>query len=239
VSTLRVLLIEENPEELERISSELAHANHAVLPAAGFEEASEALSIQKFDVVLVGSLAQTNETANFAQRLRALEGNTSNSLKTPVLSISGNTITTVADLVSRVSEAAALHPRGEADDTGLHRAELCVFEPEEFRAQVADDPDLLVEIINLFLLERGEQTAEMRTALASGDYQRLARVAHTIKGSLGSLHAPRAISAAQELEAAAKQQLEDMCRFRLANLEQNLSILEPSLLALRESASQR
>jgi HPt (histidine-containing phosphotransfer) domain-containing protein len=118
-------------------------------------------------------------------------------------------------------------------------AELPIFEPEEFCAQIANDCDLIVEIIDVFLVEQRQQMTEMRQALASGDYERLARVAHTMKGSLGSLHAPRARSALQELELAAKQQLEQECTSALVVVEHNLQSLEAPLLALRESASQR
>jgi HPt (histidine-containing phosphotransfer) domain-containing protein len=59
-------------------------------------------------------------------------------------------------------------------------------------------------------------------------------VAHTIKGSLGSLHAARARSHAQELELAAKRRQEDVCWTSLAALESDLAELEQELLVLRQ-----
>lgn len=74
----------------------------------------------------------------------------------------------------------------------------------------------------------------MRDALLGGQFDLLSRLAHTIKGSLSSLHAMRARAHAQELEYAAKERNEDACWSSLAALEADLAELEPELLALRQ-----
>ncbi len=63
-----------------------------------------------------------------------------------------------------------------------------------------------------FLSNAPAKWLKCRTALSAGDYDQLARVAHTIKGSLGSLHAAQARTHAQELEFAAKQGEGSACR---------------------------
>lgn len=73
----------------------------------------------------------------------------------------------------------------------------------------------------------------MSTAFEIGDFDALSRLAHTIKGSLGSLHAQRARSRAEDLEAVAKLRDQDTCGQCLAVLLQDLADLEPQLIALK------
>lgn len=257
MGALRVLLIENDPEESERISSVLADAHHDVLSASGFEDASQALLVQKFDAVLLGSTDPADRLNEFTTNLRSLDRSHRNSGRTTILSFSpnlrqGSTWSPAADVaidgylprhfeavvfsdaVSTLAHAPARPAEGrESADS----SELPVFDPEQFQAQVAHDRDLLIEIIDLFLLDRIDQVNEMRNALSSGDYNRLSRAAHTIKGSLSSLHAPQARAHAQDLESAAKNHEVQVCRFSLAQLEHDLDILEPELLSLRASAA--
>lgn len=253
MSSFRVLLIEENHEDAERISSVLAQANHTVLPAHGFAEASEALQVQRFDAILMGTLGPES-IAEFTAKLRQVERKHRSSSRTAVLSFApresvGARATEVgidAFLpkefeAATFSEAVTTLARAVTSSPGAAAAisDMPVFEPEEFEAQVAYDRELMVEIIDLFLAERPDQVNDMRTAMAAGDFQRLSRAAHTIKGSLGSMHAPQAKAHAQQLELAARNQEDQVCRFCLAALEQDLDVLEPHLLALRDSVTQQ
>lgn len=256
MSALRVLLIEKNSDESQRISSVLTDANHDVLSASGFEDASQALLIQKFDAILVGSPAGADQAAEFTTNLRALERKQRNAGRTAILSFSPQSSpgaswspardVTIDGYLPREFEAAAFHDavyalaHAVAERPGAKDrnpgSDLPVFEPEQFLAQVAHDRDLMVEIIDLFLADRGDQVNEMRNALAAGDYNRLSRAAHTIKGSLSSLHTPQAKARAQDLETAAKNQEGQVCRVTLAQLEHDLDLLEPYLLSLRNSS---
>ncbi len=253
MDTLRVLLVDSDSEQSQRIASLLSEGNHTVLPAGGLEEASEALFVQRFDAVLLGSPVRADELSEFKATLRKLEKAQPAPVKIPVLSFSSEAFdvsrlsrssdpeidgylpehfqaAALTDAVNRLSLAVA----HSTERTKLDAPDLPVFEPEQFQAQVCHDSELLVEIIDLFLTESVDQIAEMRQAVASADYERLCRLAHTLKGSLGSLHAAMARSHAQDLETAAKEREEQVCRFSLAALEQDLDTLKPRLLALRE-----
>jgi HPt (histidine-containing phosphotransfer) domain-containing protein len=254
MNPLRVLLIERAPEKLERISAVLREAHCDVLSAASFNDANEALLVQRFDAVLVGSPGDTQAQADFTAGLRQIERSRGWLSKTPVLMCSGAVpgglwtptqeawvdaylgehfvAATFTDAVLRLAQAVSPATK-PSEHSGM--SDLPVFEPEKFQAQVAYDRELLVEIIDLFMTERRSQVAEMQTALASADFTRLSRVAHTIKGSLGSLHASLARFHAQDLESAAKMADAQVCRFCLAILEQDLDTLEPELIALRNS----
>ena len=97
------------------------------------------------------------------------------------------------------------------------------------------DHELEIEIINLFLDEYVGQVAEMQEAWAGGDWPLLSRVAHTIKGSLGSLHAQRSRSYAQDLELAAKRGESGSCGPLLEKLVKELEALRPELIQLRDA----
>jgi len=250
MSTLRVLLIEGEPGGSEHISSALSEADHAVLPAAGLEEASEALLIQKFDAVLLSFSAPADGIANFAAKLRDLEKRQSTAIRVPLLSCSPGVYENdgarnaidgylpsrfdehaFLEAVTRLSSRVPETPEGPIPT----RAGEPIFEPDKFQEQVAFDTELLIEIVDLFLLERLAQMDEMRRAFAESDLEQLGRVAHTIKGSLSSLHAPRARARAQDLELAAKESCVETCRHLLAQLEHDLTLLEPELVALRNA----
>jgi two-component system, sensor histidine kinase and response regulator len=256
LNTLRVLLIDGDARQSQIILSRLASANHIVLPASGFEEAAEALCQQKFDAVLLASPLPADGVADFTKKLRTLEMSQRAS-RTAILSISPDLFDDSAwhsseeagidGYLSEGFEAEALTtavtsfatavcaPKENHDDPVS--ANLSIFDPEKFKAQVAYDRDLMIEIIDLFLSEQRVQIAEMEEALANRQYEHLYLVAHTIKGSLGSLHAAVGRLRAEELETAAKEQDYQRCFHLLSVLKRDMESLEPALLQLRDSSS--
>jgi two-component system sensor histidine kinase/response regulator len=255
MSALRVLLIGDDTAEAQHICSVLGEANHAVVPVPSFDEASEALLIQKFDAVLITPTFANNGVSAFTAQLRQAEKNQRNAVRTPVLSVlpssSKNGVpdangsvdaylprgfepAAFAQTVENLAHAVAQSSEPSQGSAGA--PELPVFNVADFEAQVAYDRELMVEIIDLFLAERVQDVAEMTESLAAGDLDQLMRAAHTIKGSLGSLHANLARYRSQELETAAKSGNRQACISLLGALEQDLNELEPRLLSLRDSA---
>jgi HPt (histidine-containing phosphotransfer) domain-containing protein/CheY-like chemotaxis protein len=256
LNTLRVLLIDGDARQTQLISSKLAGANHTVLPASGLEEAAEALCNQKFDAVVLGSPLPADGVAGFTGKLRALEVNQRASSRTAILSVSpdpfdgsgwqpsektgidgylseGFEAETLMTAVTSLAKAVCA-PKENGEDADS--ANLAIFDPEKFKAQVANDRDLLIEIIDLFLSEQLVQIAEMQEALAKGQYDRLYLVAHTIKGSLASLHAEVGRLRAEELESAAREQNYQHCLHLLSVLKRDMETLQPALLHLRDSS---
>ena len=255
ISNLRVLLIENDPGKSERFSSLLENAQHAVLPLTGLEEASEALEIQKFDAILMPSGVPDQDLKSFTAKLRRLEQNQRSPARTPILSVSAEVPnsaewletheTSIDGYLPEHFEAAVFAKAvkslagsvAQAGSAPLIAAsdELPHFDPAGFQEQVMYDRELAVEIINLFLGECVDQVAEMQQALADGNLPLLSRVAHTIKGSLGSLHALRSRSYAQDLELAAKRGEGESCGPLLDQLVRELEALRPELIHLRDA----
>jgi HPt (histidine-containing phosphotransfer) domain-containing protein/CheY-like chemotaxis protein len=241
MNSLRFLLVHRNPEQSEEIAALLARAHHSVLPTSGLEEAADALTVERFDAVLMESEFRRRGLTAFSEGLRRMEKSQGATSRVPLIALShGEDSDGDSDLdavipepldpaaltatVAQLARAVSSNGAGKADS---------IIDPDKFLEQVGGDSELMVEIIDLFLSERVRQEPEMREALMGGQFDLLSRLAHTIKGSLSSLHAMRARAHAQELEYAAKDSQEDICWSSLAALEADLAELEPELLALR------
>jgi HPt (histidine-containing phosphotransfer) domain-containing protein len=72
--------------------------------------------------------------------------------------------------------------------------------------QVEDDRDVLQAVIALFQEVAPARLAELRAAIAQGDAEALARAAHTLKGTLGSLGSRQAFQTARRLEMLGRSQ---------------------------------
>lgn len=254
MNMLRVLVIDKTQDSAERLAELLATADHNALPAAGLEEASEALFIQRFDAVLLGSSQPTESLQAFTAKLRELEKRQRAPVRAPILSLSSAVPAGAQWCVAETPVdgylAESFHPdmlfeavsslaaavSNSSEPSNKNGADLPVFEIEHFRAQVGYDEALLVEILDLFLAEAPGQVIEMRASLAALDYDQLSRLAHTIKGSFAALHATRARMHSQELEIAARDCSIVDCRRSLSNVEYDLELLEPQLLALRAAS---
>jgi two-component system, sensor histidine kinase and response regulator len=71
--------------------------------------------------------------------------------------------------------------------------------------RLAGDRELLLELIGLYLEDEQTLIDQVAAAIAAGDSARLARAAHTLKGSVGNFCAQGAHTAALALEAAGRE----------------------------------
>jgi len=252
MNALRFLLVYGDSHGSGRISALLTDAQHTVLAAPNLAEAAEALYIERFDAVVLDAALPPAEVTEFASTLRRVE-ESQGLARIPVVSVSSKTAADASparenpawdECLPEPLDAAALteavarlaHAVGQpaAQPNPLTMSEFPVLEPEEFEEQVGGDRELMVEIIDLFFEERQRQVPEMRLALANGNFVQLSRLAHTIKGSLGSLRATRARWRAHELEFAAGGAEGNLCRESFSAFEQDLAALDPELALLRE-----
>jgi HPt (histidine-containing phosphotransfer) domain-containing protein/CheY-like chemotaxis protein len=247
MNSLRVLLVDGGSKKSGEISTTLASANHTVLPAVGLEEAGEALFVEQFDAVLLASTFPPRTLADFTAKLRRVEQSQSSETRIPVLALqsveAGGTDGSVEEPIDPIALTEAVRSLAHALAQPMQRAvasaaeKLPVLEPDKFEEQVGYDNELMVEIIDLFLAESQKDVSDMNASVAGRDWDSLSKIAHTIKGSLASLHAARARATAQELESAAKSQEVDVSVRAFQQLVMDLRILEPRLLELRDSVA--
>jgi HPt (histidine-containing phosphotransfer) domain-containing protein len=90
--------------------------------------------------------------------------------------------------------------------------------------QLADDigQEMLPVVIAVFIEEVGEQLSQLRPLYEQGEWEALARVAHSMKSSCGSYGAMPSYQQVMALEMASKQA-------DVAEAERQLQLLEVSL----------
>lgn len=242
--SLRVLIVEKDPARAEQLTHVLENGQYDVLPLPDLRDASEVLGMQHFDAVLVSPASSDSELQALADRLRQIERGSRSGGHTAIVAYGTGESRPAIDAVlpndfgalafgAAMSKLAKKVAKPEQAGLQNRSAQLVVFDEKEFREQMCEDEELMVEIIDLYLVESAKQRTQMKAALASEDFTALSRVAHTIKGSLGSLHTPRARVFAQELETISKEQQRASSAAALGALEAELAALEPVLTAFR------
>ena len=255
MDSLRVLLVDQDVEESERVAGRLEQADHTVLPAAGLEEAAQALEIQGFDAVVVSSRLVNEQLRVFRCNLISSGRSEKKPIQIPLICYAATPSEQpcAAELArcqvdaclpqdfeaqafsQIISALAAEILARQATSADCEAPALPIFEAADFQEQLDFDRDLVNEILDLYLTDSTQQLTGMRIALESQDLLTLSRIAHSIKGSLGSLHALEAASRAQTLEEIAKDGDAVRSAAAFAQLERALLSLEPELRQLRHA----
>ena len=238
----KILLVADDAPRAASIRALLEEHGHDVFHATSPDEASEALEIQRFQLVLCDS---TTGTA-----LNPLALNTSGgpvqSRDRPLLVVIREDVastellhvakgepgvdaviegrfssTRLSEIINEIARNRTLPSSPAAQSAG--DAVLPVFEREQFERQMNYDRRLISEIIQLFVTETNHQIAALQSALDAGLDAQVRRLAHTLKGSFGAAYAHQAGAVAREMEAAATGDLSSarkiMPRLKLATAE--------------------
>jgi HPt (histidine-containing phosphotransfer) domain-containing protein len=228
--TAKVLLVEDDPIRAQRIAQALEACDVQSFHTTGADEAEEALGVRQFDIILLSSLTQPPET------VRQLQSSTRHLCPSAKFFVWGTCEDGLCDAIipGHVSEAdlgreLALAREREVADGGDSTSRLPLFDFDTFEQQMGGDADLMREIIGIFFEESAGQMRELSDAIAGGDMGRTSRLAHSLKGSLGSLHAARARHWAQTLESAAASGDTVRTQAALNFLSQAMAELTPRL----------
>jgi HPt (histidine-containing phosphotransfer) domain-containing protein len=114
-----------------------------------------------------------------------------------------------------VTRASALAATGEAVDLAV------LLSLEE--AQVQGEPDLIVELIDLYAEDTPRRLGAIRSAWAARDLAALRRAAHGLKGSSASLGARRVEILCEKLERSSDRELLQRGETFLTCLERELA----------------
>lgn len=248
VDSLRVLLVEAEAGRGQSWTHMLAEANEVlIVPTA--EAALEALSIQRFDAVLLEEPVMPNEQLlHLTTTIRDHRGRIDELV---MLLVTDSEVPGAASVDGRLKpdftnedlqQAVSLARQQSGAGTGeaeRNPVELLDFDPIGFSDQCANEDSLMIEIIDLFSEECRVEVPAMAEALGSGNFDQLSRLAHKLKGSLGSLQAPQSRRTTHDLELAAKSDDADSCARLLEHLEGDLEGLREKLAGFRETCLQR
>ena len=104
---------------------------------------------------------------------------------------------------------------------------------EELLSITDGDPDLLLDLIGMFLEDAPSKLETIQSSLASGDYETLAKSAHQLKGSAGNLGAHLVLHDCDELQSVESNRDESKARLLVPDLEEHLADAIDALTELR------
>ena len=105
-------------------------------------------------------------------------------------------------------------------------------------AQVGGEPDVVVELIDLYAEDTPRRLTAMRGAAAAGDLVALRRAAHGLKGSSASLGARRVALLCEELEQLPDRELLRQGETLVSCLEREFARALTAMRLLRTSPRQ-
>lgn len=127
------------------------------------------------------------------------------------------------------SESNSAEDRANTDDVDLSM--LTGFE----MAQCEGEPDLIVELIDLYLANVPQQLSAMKDFVSKADKASLKRAAHNLKGSSANMGAQSVAAICLELEHADADESFEQSSVLINRLEQTFEHIRPIFLAERQS----
>ncbi len=132
--------------------------------------------------------------------------------------------------------AAGKARRGRKTTAVSFSNQIAILDRAVALERVGGDSELLQEMAQLFLDEYPSQLDAVRAAVRARDAKALERSAHSLKGSVGNFGAAAAQDAAFRLEMIGRRGEMQEADSLLDNLESALSLLEPEMQSLADSA---
>ncbi|MEE8330173.1 MAG: response regulator [Acidimicrobiia bacterium] len=219
----RVLVADDSPTNRMLAKRLLENGGHEVTSVDDGSQAVEALESNRFDVVLMDVQMPVMDGFEATAEIRQRESGTGEHI--PIIALTAHAMdgdrqrcldagmdayvskpfrsaelfATIEQLVVVAGEGprVAIIDHDDYEDSGP------AIDRRELMESVGGMPDLLREIVNLVIEEIPPIAAEIPPAIDSADLEVVARRAHRIKGSVGSVAARRAYLAASNLEQCA------------------------------------
>ncbi len=227
--SLSVLLAEDNAVNRALMIQLLKKRGHRVTVAENGREAVEAHIRERFDVVLMD--VQMPEMDGFEATAAIRAGEAPTGVHLPIIALTahameGDRARCLAGgmdfYLTKPVRPGELYEMLEAAATRTHRtgeqAEASggpkqpatapgvqAFNPLDALANVADDRELLGQMVQLFRAESPRMLSAIRAGVAAGDATALARSAHALKGSVGSFGPTESFESARELERMGRE----------------------------------
>ncbi len=222
---LRILLADDNPVNRLVGQRTLEKLGHEASTVPGGEEAVAAWENGAFDVVLLDIQMPGVDGYEAVRRIRERE-QVARSRRTPVVALTAHGMPGAAETSRRAgfdghlvkpldpnTLNSALRRLSEGDSSGntvpaqpmFHASSETAILRSELMKYVGNDAGILEEVVRVFLKSAPAVAKEIEAASAAGDLKTLAASMHRLNGSLRTLGARRASSAADETEKFAKE----------------------------------
>ncbi len=221
---LRVLLAEDNPVNQRLTVKLLEKRGHRVVVTNNGKEALAALDHGRFNLVLMD--VQMPEMSGFEATAHIREREKTEGGHIPIIAMTAHALKgdrerclaagmdayvakpvesrLLFEAIERVAPAETAADVEAPTPTEDGTADTEVFDLEAALATIDGDQELFQELVGLFMMESADLLDQIRDAIARRDAKALERVAHSLKGSVGTFRAESARLAAQKLEDLGK-----------------------------------
>jgi len=251
---LAVLVAESNPLGQRMIRAALEKAGHRVELVQNGKEAGLRLRASRFDLVLMDIEMPVMDGFTATASIRERERGSGRHL--PIVALVGpRTLPDLerfrragmdevlsmpfeADQLERVIERVmAADRRAGTRASGSQAVGAPFVDAAKLLEQAGGDPQLVAELVALFMEERAQILEPIVQAIEQCDSIELEQAAHRLMGTLGSLAAPRASKAAHRLELIGRTGDLAGAETALAALRAEVRRLEIELLAIADRVS--
>jgi signal transduction histidine kinase/ActR/RegA family two-component response regulator len=202
---MKVLLAEDNVVNQRVATGLLARRGHQVTVAANGREALEALARHRYDVALMDLQMPEMGGLETVSAIRARERRTGGHLRIVAMTahaMSGDRERCLAggmdDYLSKPLTPSLLFAAVER--APLDHAAPPPIDWVEMRRRLGDDPELMDDVVRLFLEDGPARLADIRAAIDRGEPAIIRATAHAMKGTAANLSAHGVVNAARALE---------------------------------------
>jgi PAS domain S-box-containing protein len=250
---LQILVVEDNIVNQRLAEHLLRNRGHAVTIANNGREALEVLERQRFDLALVDvqmpemdGLQLTAAIRNkekgtgvhlpiIAMTAYAMKGDRERCLEAGMDDYVAKPINSkqLFELIDGVRSAELKPPPGA--ELGISQE---ILDESQLLARFEGEPDLLRDVVGLYLGDCPKLLDGIRGAVERGDAQGLERAAHKLKGTVANFSARTSYDAALRLEVMGRGGQLEQAREAVGRLESALEELKPVLLKLSGGAKQ-
>ena len=262
VRPLRLLLAEDNVVNQRLAVRLLEKRGHTVTVANNGREALDASANEPFDLILMDLQMPEMGGMDATAAIRAREVSTGAHI--PIVAMTAHAMTgdrercleggmdgyvskpITPELLYATVEDLAANATPTREVPGMNQLSITEpAQPEESRRSPFDlvkmgileaDPDLFVEVANLFLEGHQQMLTSIKEAIRIGDGPGLKLASHTLRGAAGNFGARRVMEVSLELETIGTRGVFDRSPEVYVRLEKEMKALTDSLSSLVESA---
>jgi two-component system, sensor histidine kinase and response regulator len=252
--SLKVLVAEDNPVNRKLAASILQRAGHDAILVTNGKEAVDAVTRERFDVVLMDVQMPVMGGFEATRLIRELEA--SSGRRTPIIAVTAHAMkgdredcfaagmdgfapkpiqsAKLLEMLDRLGSewiAAVIAPAEIADNT-----DPAILDEVGLMKLVSGNQALASELAGLFLEDLEPRVTEITAAVNERDAARLRMGAHALAGSALTLKAGLVAAAARVLETIGRSGELGGSPLALVNLNSALASLRPRLVLLAEKA---
>jgi PAS domain S-box-containing protein len=245
---LRVLLAEDNPVNRTVATRTLEKRGHRVRAVASGAEAVTAFEQEAFDVILMDVQMPVMDGLEATALIRRKEQRGSN--RVAIIALTAHAMkgdrercldAGMDDYLAKPFKPVELIRAVELGRRELESGESSatqILNRNALLERLEGDRMLVSELVKVYFEEAPGLLQQIRAAVQSGDVTTVAKVAHRLRGTLSTLGAERAQAPARRLELTGQEPTaEPRSEESLAELEQELFLLEPELIQLAAHAA--